>query len=655
MYTCLRLSFRYKLPVTHRNQNILLVLLVVLFCASQENVFSQAPLPRQSVTVLPDSAEFKELTFAEHQQRSLRVISNAVRYLDSLDKRIQAKENPLSCVELSNAVLGQLTLHKDTEKAAVLLEKLLDLQNTDTRSADCGNFPSFINGKPNYKNYNVISVALPLTLIARTYFNRLPDQLAYRLKSRLPYLLAALHRTDIPISQTYLFLARSIDLILLGGIQDNLALTTEGQRNLWRWTMFTKENGISEFDSPLLYAQDLNALQLAFRFIKQDRFKNILRADLEYFWSDICANYFPGAGTLSGPHSIDYDLLGSNGPVENYLWCEGLRNAPSEGLSSDIILTALVESGEGFYHPPGSVLGISSVQRRSVHQRFSNTQASRRFNYVTADYAMGSTSGSYGPTDKLLNVEFATKKNLPPITLVAIDNFHELIPTAKNLPSSGHLPTHHYSVQMNGVLLDCVKVTPDGEKACTNVSTNIILPLQADSISINGKQVDCHKAIDLPIKENSLIKVVEGQVVLFIRVLETSGLGGAKPLLHFRINKDGLESKIGTLTIEHYRGAAKKFPNQTAESTLLIDMDKCPSKEDMDFLQEATRKAVLKKESDAQKWIYRVDVGDVAIGLRVWRGSEIVDHLILNSKRTYLPLSLNGADLAGPIWSTITK
>jgi hypothetical protein len=337
------------------------------------------------------------------------------------------------------------------------------------------------------------------------------------------------------------------------------------------------------------------------------------------------------------------------------LWCEGLRSGPGNVLSGDIVCTALIESGEGFYHPPGSVLRISNVQRRSVHQQFSSKQDSRRFNYVTNDYAMGSTSGIYGPTDKLLDIEFATKKNLPSITLVATDNFHDLIPTAKNLPDFGHLPTQHYSVQMNGVLLDCVKVTPDLEKASTNVCTNILLPLQADSIAINGKQVDCSKTIDLPVKENSLLKVSEGQVAVFIRILETSGLGGQKPLVFLRINKVGLETKTASLTIEHYRGAARKFQNQLAESTILIDMDKCPSRADADFLADATRKAVLKKEIDNQKWIYHVEVGDIAIGLRVWRNNGNVDNLIMSSKRSFLPLTLNAADLAGPIWSTITN
>jgi hypothetical protein len=159
----------------------------------------------------------------------------------------------------------------------------------------------------------------------------------------------------------------------------------------------------------------------------------------------------------------------------------------------------------------------------------------------------------------------------------------------------------------------------------------------------------------MPIKENALIKVAEGQVVLFIRVLEAFGLGGQKPSLFFRINKEGLVTKTATITIEHYRGAPKKFQNQTAESVFLIDMDKCSTKEDADFLADATRKTVLKKEIDNKRWIYRIDVGDVAIGVRVWRDTDAVDNLIMSTKRSFLPLTLNAADLAGPIWSTLTK
>ena len=153
--------------------------------------------------------------------------------------------------------------------------------------------------------------------------------------------------------------------------------------------------GIHEFDSPTYYAVDLNSLGLGYLDAKRPEARARFKAVLDYFWSDMALNCFQGH--LAGPHSRTYDFLHNTRGIDVYLYAEGLRREPlTEKLDLEMTYLAVTLTEKG-YHPDAGILALASLPDRVIRQRWDSQAGADRYHYVTKDFAIGSTSGNYGP------------------------------------------------------------------------------------------------------------------------------------------------------------------------------------------------------------------------------------------------------------------
>lgn len=176
----------------------------------------------------------------------------------------------------------------------------------------------------------------------------------------------------------------------------------------------------------------LTALYPAFIFAARPGARAEFGGVLDLIWADTAANTFPAAGTLSGPHSRDYDTLLGHGMLffEMYIWqlagmtlmqceiddphCEGPPAASnfSTGVAAGTgePMTVIAISWFNMLHPAGyrppmqlralaSTPATRVVQNRFIRQNVTANGQENRFaetyNYVTPSFAIGAASQEY--------------------------------------------------------------------------------------------------------------------------------------------------------------------------------------------------------------------------------------------------------------------
>ena len=92
--------------------------------------------------------------------------------------------------------------------------------------------------------------------------------------------------------------------------------TAVGYKLLAQWLSFTANGGIHEFTSPTYSHVQLNALYMGYLYSRRDGARAHFGRSLDYLWSELMASYLPASGTLTGPHSRDYDFLLGHGMVD---------------------------------------------------------------------------------------------------------------------------------------------------------------------------------------------------------------------------------------------------------------------------------------------------------------------------------------------------
>ena len=318
------------------------------------------------------------------------------------------------------------------------------------------------------------------------------------MKPHIQAAFVALRRHKVPVTYTNIYLMKTVNLILCGEAIGDETAARDGYAQLDTWIEHTRQAGIGEFDSPNYYAVNLNSLLMGHRFAARPEAREKFRRLLDLFWSDIAANYFPGRGTLSGPHSRGYEFLRGHESVELFLYTEGLRQTPPSVEPSIGRQFLLLSEIAGGYRPPAGVLRLASLPERIVESRYRAEPHRDRYNYVTPDFAAGSASGHYGTHDKLINIELANQRDLP-VIYVAPDAIDHPYGKLKSKDRSGHLkpvhaPLNAASVQHKGALLTLLDLDPSALAETGSFATNVVVPAGADALVLDGKPVKVSKA-----------------------------------------------------------------------------------------------------------------------------------------------------------------
>src|ERR1019366_1521255 len=90
-----------------------------------------------------------------------------------------------------------------------------------------------------------------------------------------------------------------------------------------------------------------------------------------------------------------------------------------------------------------TIRALAALPQRVVTAKTMEDADRDRYNFVTPDFSIGSTTGDHSPQDKLINIEFATaKEGFASITVVP-DTLDEPYGKSKKPDRSGHSKPFH--------------------------------------------------------------------------------------------------------------------------------------------------------------------------------------------------------------------
>ncbi len=161
------------------------------------------------------------------------------------------------------------------------------------------------------------------------------------------------------------------------------------------------------------------------------------------------------------------------------------------------------------------------------------------------------------------------------------------------------------------MLLTLLDLNPSQAGAVSSLATNILLPVDADSISIDGREVSLRQPIQMAVTTNSWIGVRELSGAVLIRMFSVDPLNGVGPRIVLQSDSTGLGYRAGRLTAYHYQGNATDPVNFSATHLkigLLIIAYHCATGGQWNsLLADAEASQVAMTESNGQWTVIRPD------------------------------------------------
>jgi hypothetical protein len=571
------------------------------------------------------AAAFLALGAAAAPETPLATLRDGLRANTDAFARASTRPNWSPTVrDITNCALTRLALGDDPRFAEQMLRHALDAQDMDPQSPTYGAIPWQIN-HPEIQDANSIEFAMQaIGPLLKHYGSRLSPEFRKELERHAQAGFACMRRHKVPVSYTNIFLMKTVNLILMGeAVRDDEA-AAEGYRQLSDWLDYTRQAGIHEFASPTYYSTDLGSLLMGYLYAARPGSRETFGRILDYFWTDIAANYFAPRRDLGGAHSRDYDFLGGDGGLLLNMALGGLRDSYTT-TKPDFEKVFPLESGLNHgYMPPESILKIAREPERIIEAKWDSAPGKDRYHYITPEFSIGSASASYGPQDKLIAVELASAKELPVITVVP-DLFDAPYGKLKSKDRSGHskpthIPLHPNLVQRKGAILALLDLDPSREKPTVSLATNIVLPAAADSITLDDAVVDASKPFERPAGAKSVVTIREGRAAVAVRIFEAAACDGQKPAFVLKADPEGLKWGALRYAVYQYRGAEKQLTEKHLRVGILI-----AAGSDATELTERLRAAKIETTSD---------------GVRARVGSEVFE--AGREKREGSVFSING-------------
>lgn len=599
------------------------------------------------------------LTATERRGRVSRVSGDLEKTLNSFLQHIQKPNATPSIRDLPNAALALLYLNRDPREAEKLIDMAFDQQDMDPKSAGYGSVPWQI-GHPEIRDENAIDFAnQAIGPILIHYGDRLSPEFKNRLLPHIKASFASMLRRNLKVSYTNIWLMRATNMVLMGQAIGDAQAESQGYRELDQWIDYTRANGIHEFDSNTYYFVDLDSLNAGYLYAARPEGKAKFKAALDYFWTDIAADYFAPNGTLSGPMSRNYSFLSSSGGVDLYLYTQGFRQS-DDIPRPDFEKTFLLETaGEKGYHPDAGIIALANQPVRVVRSRWDAAPGHDRYAYFTPDYCIGSATNDYGAQDKLISVELAGPKL--PVVAVVPDVFDSPYGSVKTLDHSGHskpthLPYRPVCVQEKQCLLALLDVDASKAPATSTLATNILLPATADRLIAAGKTIDAQSPFEQSVSLESVIGFRCGAAGVAIRVFHVDGCDGSEPLAELKADAAGLKEHTIRYAAYHYHGDSRRIESKHIFVGLLIIADRCEDDRQLDELIARATRAKIAQNQSAKRWDVIVEDGDLKLeASRSMTDGKMLKREVNGQPFEAKPLEVNGADLAGPIWQRFSN
>jgi hypothetical protein len=568
---------------------------------------------------------------------------------DKLAKEVLDRRRPLSVRDLPEGALAELALGRGPVRAEMYLDALFDTQDMGPNSPGYGTVPWQIRGKP-VTDANAIEFAmLPTAVVFSRYATGLDRGYYGRAAPHLKAALAALERHDVKVSYTNIYLMKTVNLILLGQITLDDAALAAGEKMLDDWLAYTRSNGIGEYDSPTYDKVDANDLDMGLLYAEKPATKAKFRAALDYLWTDISANYFPGRRSLSGPHSRDYDFLEGRGGIDVFFAVYGWNPPPDKLVELDLESAALLQSElDGGYRPPESLRALRERPQRWVLSRWGPETGQDRANFVTADFAIGAASRDSGPQDKSVSIQLAAPGRFADITVVADDSGEpygkKKVEGRDGHSKPKHLPSRPVAVQDRGLLLATFDVGADKKRPSRFLETNVILPLAADELAVDGEAVALSAPNELALDESSVVSVRDGNALALVRVLAATACRGETARLTLAADRAGLKYGAARLIVAHHDAGRGDAPGDCRGRTaILFEALTASSDSERRAAIEAFRNAKHREQSASGEASVEAEVGGRRLALSRDLGQKtILSRTVDGEPMSFDPLSVDG-------------
>jgi hypothetical protein len=558
--------------------------------------------------------------------------------------------------------------------------------------AEHGVFP-FHYGDPANPRDNPTEFALaPLANVLLT--DSVSAALRSELEPRVIAALGAVERHPVCPKYTNICLMQITEMLSLGRALERShdpatrafgqARIGSGKALLDEWIAFTRSAGIAEFDSPTYYEVDLGALLLALSESDDESVRLRVRGALDYFWSDLAANFFRGRGSMAGPHSRTYSFFTGQGAVALSYFLEGLRSEPPSGsdLSAGVLLATidLLNAERNLYRPPEGALCLSAGGEREVVSTFGPSGGAggrQRYTFIAPDFALGSASSDYGTNpasdqDEMIRAELASSPKTSAIVVLPdyLDSPGRAVKSG-DFNKVTHLPMSPAAAQKGGTMLALLRVeaadpgykTPDGKPLpLVNLATNVILPANADEILVEGRPAELGGDTILGARPTVVVRMGTGAIA--VSVIDASGIectgaaegivGQEKVALHFKPLEGAGDDHEATARMAIYHattlpGDASTLSNCFARVALLFVGEHCVGTGCAHELFERVSAA-----NKAAKESFDPRTGDWDASVRVAGGPELRVHRIVGKgekllarevdgqKMSFSPLQVNG-------------
>ena len=552
-------------------------------------------------------------------------------------------QKAVSTRDLTNGALANLMAGWDIARSEAWIERAYATQDMDPASQTYGEL-KWSTKDAAVTDLNAVEFGAqamgPLWL---EYRSRLSDGFRKRMAPHLAAALAGLHGHKVPVSYTNIFLMNLVDGMLIGQAIGDAAAVKTAEEELDAWFEYTRHNGIHEFDSPTYYAVDLDSLVIGRRFAADPQDRKKFERALDYFWTDIAANFMPGARRMVGAYSRDYDFLRGRGGMDVWLTDAGWASIPSKSLDFEKVYV-LANQGARGYQPKPEAVALRDRLPREVVSAWDDDPRHGRFLWMGSDAAVGCTSGDYNAQDKLLNVTFAGAPDLPQISIEP-DVFDAPYGLVKNPDRTGHmkpthLPLHAACVERDGVALMTMDLDPSAAGSDAHgFATDLILPSAAE-IAVDGKRERLAAEAKVAVERNSVITVRAANAALAIRLLHVDDLPERKSELSLEADADGLAHQAVRLKLAHL-GAGQTTQAKHLHVAFLV------------AAREGTDVRDLKAASEVRDHVWRVAAALRGLTLEVARSADdrkkIERQTVNGTAIARALLSVDGRDLASTL------
>ena len=596
---------------------------------------------------------FASLAQSQVQPRSEWMRTLLESRLDRIEKA-DAKSAGSGTRDLVNAAFAALLMGKEPQTAERLLNASLQAQDMEVSSKTYGQF-KWMTIDDSVTDRNAVEFVVEgLAPLLLSHGKELSSEFVNKLQPHLAAALAAMRAHKVPVSYTNIFLMKTVNLLLLGqAINDDTAIS-DGRRMLDQWIDHTRRTGIHEFDSPTYYAVDLNSLVEGRRYASDANDRRKLEVILEYFWTDIAANFFPAGNKIGGPYSRDYAFLDGDGLLSTWLidagWIPADPKVPA-GIDGVFLLD---NARSGGYTPPPQSTYLAQSGRREVISTWDESAIGTRWNWQDQHISLGCTSGAYGPQDKLFATTFAGPADQTQISLV-IDAYESPYGLRREKDRSGHskpvhLPGNLVSVQKEGTALLTLEIAPSALPAdAVGLSINLILPAEG-TIAADRNTARLSEPTSIALAKTAVVTATLHGATFAVR-LQLAGGDNPDAFSYSLISDaDGLAHHAVRLALK----PAIQQPTSKAGPLRVAFLVTAAEGEDVEAIAARLSHAQLTSTIANDVWEVAARVDSLSLGVKRSVGDRKLIQATINNQKTIAGcLLVNGDDLAGPIWEKL--